>query len=327
MNQLLDNITQVATQLNQRLESLMEKLNSKELETQNGVSLLQVRIHSLLSYVTHLTYFIILKVNGKKISGHDIIKELVLLRSVLEKTKPLELKLKYQIDKLVKQAQVQVDTDNMEMEALQFKPNPSAMINSEKSEKAQLSDEVYKPPKLAPTFYDEDGKKARLTEKMRDKASKSRLLRDLRSQYDDRPEEYDAEGTGYGAREVGASKEDEQMKERETFEEENFIRLNLSKKEKKMAQKLGKQGGIMRFRNEFEDLQRDFTDISGIHHAVEVDHRNAPKMSKRKEMFEGTKRKFDDADDLISDMAQKRRATKGKDKFKSQKKIFKAFGK
>lgn len=62
------------------------------------------------------------------------------------------------------------------------------------------------------------------------RASKSRLIKDLIDEYDDRPEESTL---------VGSSQKDDntELEERLRYEEENFIRLSLSKKELKRLKK------------------------------------------------------------------------------------------
>lgn len=114
---------------------------------------------------------------------------------------------------------------------------------------------IYRPPKLAPKHYDASStreKTGRLSERTLEKASRSRMLNDLRAQYDDRPEEMTAEGTGYGAAEIGASKEDEKWAEREKYEEDNYTRLNMTRLDKKLYKTLEKRGGSLRFQNEFD---------------------------------------------------------------------------
>ena len=100
--------------------------------------------------------------------------------------------------------------------------------------------------------YLEDEPTGKLTEKTREKASRSRLLKDLKAQYDDRPEEMSAEGTGYGGRDSTATKEDQKWNDREAFEEANFIRLNMTRADKRSAKRLAKKGCLMRFQNEFK---------------------------------------------------------------------------
>ena len=52
-----------------------------------------------------------MKLNGQLIQNHPIIENLIELRIVLEKLKPLEQKLKYQIDKLIRATIINNDDD------------------------------------------------------------------------------------------------------------------------------------------------------------------------------------------------------------------------
>lgn len=58
----------------------------------------------MLQYVTQLAFYVHMKLSGKKLEGHPVVESLVELRVVLEKMKPIESKLKYQIDKLIRAA-------------------------------------------------------------------------------------------------------------------------------------------------------------------------------------------------------------------------------
>ena len=58
----------------------------------------------LLSYCTNLCFYFYLKASGIRVSDHPVVAQLVEQRALLEKLRPLETKLKYQIDKLVRAA-------------------------------------------------------------------------------------------------------------------------------------------------------------------------------------------------------------------------------
>ncbi|KAI8922143.1 Sas10/Utp3/C1D family-domain-containing protein [Powellomyces hirtus] len=342
-------------ELKLRLAPTLESAKSGDIRTSKGVSLLEVKVHSMLSYLTNLAFYLLLKLHGRSVKGHPAIDELVELRIVMEKIKPLEQKLKYQIDKLVKAATMHEDQKEatgangesiataIGQDPLNFKPNPSAMFaqgkqQANEADEADNSGGVYRPPKLAPMPYDENNRKktGRLTEQAKQKASRSRLLRDLRSQYDDRPEEMTAEGTGYGASEVGASKQDEQWAERERFEEENFVRLNLTREDKKLQKNIAQQGARLRFNDEFQALQEDFADLASVQRAVrdedeinfggksgDVVHR---KNRRAADIASGTqaastssrKRKFNDAAELLATAARISKTRGGDDGFGQQ---------
>lgn len=49
-----------------------------------------------------------LKAQGKQVKDHPVINQLVRIRAIIEKMKPIEKKLSYQIDKLVRSANLGV---------------------------------------------------------------------------------------------------------------------------------------------------------------------------------------------------------------------------
>jgi hypothetical protein len=280
-NQLIENankIHEIASNQS-KIANILNDLQSNSLDTKNGISLLQIRLLELLNYSTDLILFSIGKLNG--IFKQELIENLIEKRLLLEKTKPLEIKLKYQIEKLLK--------TRTEVDPLNYKPNPELLVQ-------QPEQEIYKPPRLVPVRYEKEPRE-RVT---------SRVLMDLSSQYDDKPMEIDATGTGYSSREA-ATREDEEMKSRLLFEEENFIRLNLTRKQKKLNAKMNKQGGLIRFKNEFNDLKRDFNELSHLKDTKPI-------------------RKRSNATDLDK-MTKVRRTEKGKDEFTTQKRLVKAFKK
>jgi U3 small nucleolar ribonucleoprotein protein LCP5 len=84
-----------------RLES------TAELSYPSGISLLSLKNHLLLSYLHHLVALFALKLSSTSLTsteGTQVVGALVKLRVVLEKVSPLEQKLKYQVEKLVRKA-------------------------------------------------------------------------------------------------------------------------------------------------------------------------------------------------------------------------------
>ena len=310
MHSQIQSIKEVATILKQKAET-------EKLPMDKGISLLSSRVDSLLSYSTNLILYSIMKLNGIRPS-EDLRRNLIELRLVLEKTKPLEQKLKYQIDKLVQEKGLE------EGGILSFKPNPEALATSTTSKEvngrsvaAGKKDLLYKPPRIAPVSFEQETKRENKRERDLIKASRSRLFKDLASQYDDHPDELDAEGVGYGSKGIAQSKEDIAIKERENYEEENFIRLNLTKADKKQQRRMQKQGGLIRFRSEFDDIHKDFKEMK----RVKIDETLSSKSSR---LSHGSKT-YNDAGAMISDLGKKRMSDKGKDKFTAQKKLLKKF--
>uniref|UniRef100_A0A672T2F2 Neuroguidin-like n=1 Tax=Sinocyclocheilus grahami TaxID=75366 RepID=A0A672T2F2_SINGR len=124
---------------------------------------------------------------------------------VLEKMRPLDQKLKYQIDKLVRTA---VTGSLAENDPLHFRPNPQNLVS--KLSESENSDEddnggnskglkdpsasrKYVPPRIAPVHYDGDMTEADRQKEQIDKqkraALRSSVIQELRQQYSDAPEE------------------------------------------------------------------------------------------------------------------------------------------
>lgn len=67
----------------------------------NLVMFLETKVQLLLSYCMHVTFYLLLKSEGKKVSGHPVIDRLVEIRVYLEKMWPLEEKLQYSLNRLL----------------------------------------------------------------------------------------------------------------------------------------------------------------------------------------------------------------------------------
>ncbi|ORX99836.1 hypothetical protein K493DRAFT_323800 [Basidiobolus meristosporus CBS 931.73] len=302
--QLLGDLKSTIQEVKKQVNPLQAKITSNELAVDKGVSFLDVKYHILLQYLTDIAFFIYLKLEGKSIENHAVVDDLIQLRVILEKMKPVEQKLKYQIDKLVRAATIGIEGLNEEAgkgsvsDPFAFKPNPQNLVDknakTKEDEEEAAASGIYKAPKLAPVHFDEGStaksKQDREQARLLQRASKSRMMQDLIAEYDDRPEEVNAySGINEG---IGISnEEDRKMREREAYEEENFIRMTLSKKEMKKIRK----GGVKRFEDEFEHLN-DFTNLAAIQ-AVEEQEKNSLSLLKRKK----TRQQLRDDDDNDED--------------------------
>lgn len=127
---LLGEMNNNVKQVSDLVESMLQRVKSGELTTEYGLSFLEVRYHMLLTYLINLTYVVLRKCSGKFLSVEISIKNrsshklkwytfdntgktihrdpsidrLIEIRTVLEKIRPIDYKLRYQIDKLVKTA-------------------------------------------------------------------------------------------------------------------------------------------------------------------------------------------------------------------------------
>lgn len=59
-----------------------------------------MKYNLLMSYCTFLTFYLLLKVEGKQVQNHPVVHKLTHIKALFEKLKPLDQKLQYQIDKM-----------------------------------------------------------------------------------------------------------------------------------------------------------------------------------------------------------------------------------
>ncbi|KAH8154026.1 uncharacterized protein LAJ45_01793 [Morchella importuna] len=110
MAALLETLTTLITSLTSASTSLTSSEFPPVTTPENGISLLDVKNELLLSYLHNLVFLVLIKLRSGSLDptkkngqvGSEVVKELVKIRLLLEKgVKPLEAKLKYQIDKVV----------------------------------------------------------------------------------------------------------------------------------------------------------------------------------------------------------------------------------
>ncbi|KAI9469808.1 MAG: Sas10/Utp3/C1D family-domain-containing protein [Benjaminiella poitrasii] len=319
---LIKDLKKKISDMKNQLKPLKQKIDENQIQTSKGVSFLEVKYQLMLQYVLQLAYFVHLKISGKQIEDHPVVESLVELRVILDKMKPIETKLKYQIDKLVRAAMVDKTKQQQQQETKQemttaeavsadplaFKPNPMNLLVNKDDDEVVIDDEdtttdaagVYRPPKLAPVAYDENagrksGKKERDESRLKEKASRSRLFKDLMTEMSENPEEIDVhggvnEGLGFGDR------IDNMIAEKESYEENNYVRLAVTRKEKQRMNKNRK----MRFESEFDNLN-DFSNLAALEKVEEEEnerYRNVLNRNKQKnEVFGNNKRSRNDDDD------------------------------
>lgn len=239
-----DNASSLLQNLNDRLLSFDDDVEEDKILTKNGLGFLELKNLIMLEYVSDLSFLLLMKCHGKKLDGAKSIERIVENRTVLEKMRPIEKKLKYQIDKYVKVAES--GGEIRPEDPLHFKPNPSALAADDDSNYDSDENEVdakedknrnqlYVVPKHIPTLCDDDLGSKQDTEK-EDRSKKRTLsksiLEDLRRQHLDTPEEEHNQLDTMKAKHVAM------LKERTRFEEDNFMRLpQMSKKDKHKMRK------------------------------------------------------------------------------------------
>jgi len=187
----------------------------------------------LLNSLQNIAYFTLLKLEGKSIQAKpEIFDELITNRLILEKLRPLDEKLQYQIEKLTKTAQAQ---NNTVVDEMQFRPRPDLLektLTNEseilKIEKPTFDDkpEVYRPAKINPVYLDDSKKSRKELERKKARLANTELIREMRRNASDAPAEI-------SLRPMFDKRTEQEDKEIERYEENALNRVTLSKEDKK----------------------------------------------------------------------------------------------
>ncbi|XP_063062288.1 neuroguidin [Engraulis encrasicolus] len=292
---LFNNLTEQIVSVTSHVQNLIKKVKDKAYRTSKGLSYLDVRYQLLLFYLQDVTHLISLKTEGQSLKDSEAIHRLVTVRTILEKMRPLDQKLKYQIDKLVRTA---VTGSLAKNDPLHFRPNPENLVSKlSESEGSDVegggtkdgdgtktdgaSDKKYVPPRIAPMHYDGDLTEADrqkvAVDKHRRAALRSSVIQELRQQYSDAPEEI------RDRQDFQTERQSREEQHRKSYEETMMVRLHMTRDQK--VQKRGLVGMTTQLNN----ITR-FGDISGLM-GEEAQEMQSSKPKKKKLMKKKTKRK------------------------------------
>ncbi|KAF0307925.1 Neuroguidin [Amphibalanus amphitrite] len=247
-NTLLADLTDGLGKASSLVTALTAKLKDGQLDTAQGLSFLEMKNSLLLSYLVDLARVMSLKLHGKSIAGDAGIERLVELRTVLERIRPIDQKLRYQVDKLVRIA----TTGQLgESDPLRFRPQPGNLASRLEGDEASDSDQeadtaagkpgkgkegVYVPPKITAVHYDGDEtaetRKERRLAAARRRALSSSVMQELGRQYLDTPEEVHDYSDTYRNRST------REEAERTKYEEDFMVRLPETKQDQRRKREL-----------------------------------------------------------------------------------------
>ncbi|CDQ70394.1 neuroguidin [Oncorhynchus mykiss] len=295
---LLNSLTEQVASVTGQVRDLLKRVQGGKFQTSKGLSFLDLRYQLLLFYLQDVTHLISLKSEGGSVKDSGALHRLVTVRTVLEKMRPLDQKLRYQIDKLVRTA---VTGSLGENDPLHFRPNPDNLVSKlsesedsgdedggEKAEGAEKkvpsSGKKYVPPKIAPMHYEGDltdaDKKKELADKQRRAALRSSVIQELRQQYSDAPEEIREH------RDFQTDRQSREQLHRKNFEESMMVRLQVPRNERS-----AKKRGMLGMSGQLSGITR-FSDITALTGGEGQDTDNpGPKKKKKKLMKKKTKRK------------------------------------
>ncbi len=271
---LLQELRASLSEIRARLGPLLQEVKSGDIATAEGVSYLEAKHLLLLHYVACLVFYLLLKSEGRSVKDHPVISKLIEIRSYLEKTRPIDRKLKYQIGKLLAAAEMERDTTEGPREAeapLSHKPRPGALVidDGEEKDREGIKGEAYRPPKLNPVSMEldetDDIGTGRLSAKERRKqinasrkAARSSFVQEFAAELSGAPEEKKM-GVPVGMDTAEALRHRQKLAARENVEEELMIRVPLSKDERKRLKaqrRAGLSGKAL-----LDDFQDDIADL------------------------------------------------------------------
>lgn len=285
---LLTELTDSLAEVRHRVGPLLKEVKEGGLATSEGLSYLEAKHLLLLQYCIHIVFYLLLKAEGRPVKDHPVIGRLVELRTFIEKVRPIDKQLAYQIDKLlraIKVAKAAEQSDQQEQQGegrngavdedpdmLKYGPNPSRMLpkgaEDEGADNAE-ADGVYRPPKLNPVAMPDDPdqrtmntkERRRLKEAAR-RASQNEMVRELAEEVLGAPEELRASVAGMDS--LAALRQRQKLEARAEVEEDLFTRVALSKEEAKRLKAHRRAGlagqGLL---EDFADEVADIVELAG----------------------------------------------------------------
>ncbi|KAL5226871.1 hypothetical protein ABZP36_015136 [Zizania latifolia] len=237
-----------------KVEALTRKVKKNQLPTSGGIGYLEAKHHLLLSYCQDIVYYLLRKAKGLSVDGHPVVRSLVEIRLFLEKIRPIDKKMEYQIQKLTNAADgaatqekvLNAETKNKgrhqdDEDPLKYRPNPD-MMDTKSDPAGQDNDGIYHPPKFMPATMDDDDKRLKQASR-RDKAltrmaTENPYIKEIIDDAADRPEEW-KETAGDESREF--TKYIRLREKQEKQEEELFTRAPLTKRDKQTEKRMRTQ--------------------------------------------------------------------------------------
>ncbi|KYO38936.1 neuroguidin [Alligator mississippiensis] len=243
------------------IQGLLQRVRAGVFPTAKGLSFLVLRPQLLLFYLQDLAAVLAAKAGGRPLAGTASPLRLAELRTVLEKMRPIDHKLRYQVDKLVRAAATGALGGD---DPLRFRPDPSNMaskLSEDEEEVASGPDpgkkpaaaggiRKYIPPRLVPVHYDEGAaaRAQRRQEQATRRALSSSVIRELRDQFSEAPEEI-REGMA-----PHAARHSREETRRTQYEESMLVRLGRSRQEQAWRRKESAPGAQLGALTRFGDI-------------------------------------------------------------------------
>ncbi|KAJ3843787.1 hypothetical protein EV361DRAFT_883057 [Lentinula raphanica] len=251
---LLDEMTASMASARETI-GLLKTKGPSYFKNKDGISLLSLKHHVLVSYLQSLLLVSTRRALGNSLSERnpppqpfsssersvrgagsgDLVDQMIEGRIVLEKVKTLEGRMRYQIEKLVKAARQQekVESDDVD-DPLAFRPNPQNLLESHDHDEDtnadidETADGIYRPPRVAPMPYIPQ---TTATTKRQQRAPVPTALASVLHTDGSMPHVESTSGLGNTPSLNNTSSRAKYLKHLTEFEEEQFGRVMMGKKE------------------------------------------------------------------------------------------------
>ncbi|KAG8342765.1 U3 small nucleolar RNA-associated protein 3 [Trypanosoma vivax] len=149
MVKMLEEMKRYLSEVEELARPLQELFFQRRLSTadQNLVQFLETKVQLMLSYCMHVLFYLLMKMEGKKVAGHPVIDNLVEIRVYLEKLFQLEERLQYSLNRLLSgKAPSAAHVDSLRPvqrnERIPQSTNNEAKMNRKKLEAAKKAEDV-----------------------------------------------------------------------------------------------------------------------------------------------------------------------------------------
>ncbi|KAK1410876.1 hypothetical protein QVD17_37417 [Tagetes erecta] len=159
---LLSELNEAVEQLETKIDPVISKLKEEKNINKNGVQYMEVKKQLLLSYSQAITFYLLLKSEGHPVRDHPVLGRLVEIKNLLDKMKPLDENLSFDVDDFLKNhATTKKEDSPMETAAV----DSIALINN--SSITETEKELRVEPKKDSTLdLDNGGKRKRESERV-----------------------------------------------------------------------------------------------------------------------------------------------------------------
>ena len=97
---LTKELTSTLSAIEESVEPLVNAARNGAFATAEGISYLDTKYLLMLSYCSSIVFYLLLKSEGRSVKDHPVIERLVEIRLYLEKLRPIDKKLQYQVRRL-----------------------------------------------------------------------------------------------------------------------------------------------------------------------------------------------------------------------------------